>query len=38
MPNTIDTIPEKSRWEIATSGLTGAYIAISRALKEAVGK
>lgn len=36
MPITIDTIPEKTRWEIATSGLTGAYIAISSALKEAV--
>jgi len=37
MANTIDTIPEKTRWEIATKGLTGAYIAISKALKEAAG-
>jgi len=29
MANTIDKIPEKTRWEIATKGLTGAYIAIS---------
>ena len=38
MANTIDKIPEKTRWEIATKGLTGAYIAISKALKEAVGQ
>lgn len=38
MANTIEAIPEKTRWEIATKGLTGAYIAISRALKEAVGQ
>ena len=37
MANTIDTIPEKTRWEIATKGLTGAYIAISKALKQALG-
>jgi hypothetical protein len=38
MANTIDMIPEKTRWEIATKGLTGAYIAISKALKQAVGQ
>ena len=38
MPSSIDKIPEKARWEIATKGLTGAYIAISKALKEAVGQ
>jgi hypothetical protein len=38
MANTIDNIPEKSRWEIATGGLTGAYIAISQALKQALGQ
>jgi hypothetical protein len=36
--NTIDAIPEKTRWEIATKGLTGAYIAISNALKQALGQ
>jgi hypothetical protein len=36
--NTIDAIPEKTRWEIATKGLTGAYIAISNALKQASGQ
>jgi hypothetical protein len=38
MANTIEAIPEKTRWEIATKGLTGAYIAISNALKQAVGQ
>ena len=38
MADKIDTIPEKKRWEIATNGLTGAYIAISNALKQAAGK
>ena len=38
MANTIESIPEKARWEIATKGLTGAYIAISNALKQAVGQ
>ncbi len=38
MPDKIDMIPEKARWEIATKGLTGAFIAISSALKEAVGQ
>ena len=38
MPDNIETIPEKTRWELATKGLTGAYIAISSALKEAVGQ
>jgi len=38
MANTIETIPEKTRWEIATKGLTGAYIAISNALRQAVGQ
>src|SRR5205823_13527283 len=34
----IETIPERTRWEIATKGLTGAYIAISNALKQAIGQ
>src|SRR2546422_1678692 len=38
MSDRIETIPEKTRWEIATKGLTGAYIAISNALKQAVGQ
>src|SRR5260370_36215706 len=38
MAKTIETIPEKTRWEIATKGLTGAYIAISNALKQAAGQ
>jgi hypothetical protein len=38
MSKTIDSIPEKTRWEIATKGLTGAYIAISNAMKQAVGQ
>jgi len=38
MANTIETIPEKTRWEIAAKGLTGAYIAVSKALKQAVGQ
>ena len=38
MGEPIDKIPEKLRWELATKGLTGAYIAISRALKDAAGQ
>ncbi len=38
MPDKIDTVPEQARWEIATKGLTGAFIAISSALKQAVGQ
>ena len=38
MSDAIETISEKTRWEIATKGLTGAYIAISNALKQAVGQ
>jgi len=38
MDKTIEAIPEKTRWEMATKGLTGAYIAISNALKRAVGQ
>ena len=38
MANSIDKIPEKTRWEMATQGLTAAYIAISNALKQAVGQ
>ena len=38
MPEKIETIPESTRWEMATKGLTGAYIAISNALKQAVGQ
>ncbi|MSV36285.1 MAG: hypothetical protein EXQ47_11915 [Bryobacterales bacterium] len=38
MSGKIDTIPEKARWEIATKGMTGAYVAISSALQQAVGQ
>ena len=38
MAKTIEAIPEKTRWEIATKGLTGAYIAISNALTQAAGQ
>ena len=38
MSGKIDKIPEATRWAIATQGLTGAYIAISKALKDAVGQ
>jgi hypothetical protein len=38
MANTIDAIPDQAKWGIATKGLTGAYIAISNALKQAVGQ
>jgi hypothetical protein len=38
MANTIDMIPEKTRWEVATQGLTAAFTAISNALKQAAGK
>ena len=38
MPDKIEMIPEKTRWEIATKGMTGAYAAISNAMKQAVGQ
>lgn len=38
MANTIEAVPERMRWEIATKGLTGAYSAISDALRRAVGQ
>jgi len=38
MADKIDSVPEGVRWEIATKGLTGAYIAISNALQQAVGQ
>jgi hypothetical protein len=38
MPSNIDKIPEKTRWAIATQGLTGAFIAQSNALKQSVGQ
>lgn len=38
MSDKIEMIPEKTRWEMATKGLTGAFIAISNALKQAVGQ
>lgn len=38
MADTIDAIPEKTRWEIATRGLTGAYIALSNAFKQVAGQ
>jgi hypothetical protein len=38
MPDKIEMIPDKARWEIATKGLTAAYTAISNALYQAVGQ
>jgi hypothetical protein len=38
MTDKIEKIPEQARWEIATKSLTGAYIAISNALTQAVGQ
>lgn len=38
MSDAIDKIPEKTRWEMAAKGLTGAYSAISGALQKAVGQ
>ena len=38
MANKIEAIPENTRWEMATKRLTGAYTAISNALKQAVGQ
>ena len=38
MTDKIEKIPEQRRWEIATKSLTGAYIAISNALTQAVGQ
>ena len=38
MSRKLESIPEKTRWEMATKGLTGAYIAISNALQRAAGK
>ena len=38
MSDKIENVPVSTRWEIATQGLTGAYIAISNALQKAVGQ
>ena len=38
MSDKIDNIPEQVRWEMATKGLTGAYAAVSTALRNAVGQ
>jgi hypothetical protein len=38
MAKSIDAIPERARWEIATKGLTGAYTAITEAMRRAVGQ
>jgi len=38
MSDKIDQIPEKTRWEMATKGLTGAYSAISNAFRKAAGQ
>jgi L-2-amino-thiazoline-4-carboxylic acid hydrolase len=38
MAKTINAIPLKTRWAMATHGLTGAYLAISNALKMSVGQ
>jgi hypothetical protein len=34
----METIPEEARWQIATKGLTGAIVAFSVALKDAIGE
>ena len=38
MADRIDSIPEKTRWEVATQKMTGAYTAISGALQKAAGQ
>ena len=38
MTDKIETIPVSKRWEIATQGLTGAYIALSHAFGQALGQ
>ncbi|HET7214325.1 MAG TPA: L-2-amino-thiazoline-4-carboxylic acid hydrolase [Terriglobia bacterium] len=38
MSDKIEQIPEKTRWEMATKGLTGAYSAISNAFSKAAGQ
>jgi hypothetical protein len=38
MADILDKISDTMRWEIATHGLTAAYIAISRTLKETAGQ
>ena len=38
MADKIEQIPEKTRWEMATKGLTAAYTAISNAFSKATGQ
>ncbi len=38
MAEAIEKVPAEMRWEIATKGLTGAIVAYSNALKNAVGE
>jgi len=38
MAEAIEKVPAETRWEIATKGLTGAYVAIINALKGAEGE
>jgi len=38
MPDNLDKISDTIRWELATKGLTGAYIALSGALERVVGQ
>ena len=38
MSDKIEQIPEQTRWEMATKGLTGAFTAISNAFAKAVGQ
>ena len=38
MADKIEMIPEKMRWEVATKELTGAFMALSNILKQAVGQ
>ncbi|HYM18444.1 MAG TPA: L-2-amino-thiazoline-4-carboxylic acid hydrolase [Micropepsaceae bacterium] len=38
MSKGIEQVPENARWELATKSLTGAYIAISNAFRQALGQ
>ena len=38
MAKNLESIPEKTRWEMATRGLTAAYTAISKAFQQAAGQ
>jgi hypothetical protein len=38
MTEAINNIPAETRWEIATKGLTGAIVAMEKAIKDAMGQ